>query len=104
MAARVLTLPAHPVPVPPVRPDREVLGILGLGAAVLAERLVEELGEPSRPLVEDLVQKTTRWVAAEPVSVDDGLLVVESVVRSLLEPPASVDRHRRHLHLVPPAS
>jgi hypothetical protein len=101
MAARVLKLPARPAP---ALSDDEVLGALGLGAAVLTELLVDEWGEQDRPLVEILVAKTASWVAAEDVPVDEGLLVVESVVRSLLEPLPPAPPPVRHLHLVPPLS
>ena len=95
MAAQVLTFPARP-------DDSEVLGVLGLGAAVLTELLVDERGEEDRFLVENVVARAVGWVATEDVSVDDGLLIVEHLVRSLLEPPAATPRREPHLRLVTP--
>jgi len=64
----------------PTRYDR-----LRWGTEALIDELVAEQGEDARERVQFLVHKATSWVDEQELTLDDGLRVVEGIVRRLLE-------------------
>jgi hypothetical protein len=64
----------------PPRHDR-----LRWGTEALIDELVAEQGEDARERVQFLVHKATSWVNEQELTLDDGLRVVEGIVRRLLE-------------------